>query len=494
MNRFVNKKNLLYFGVVFFVFFYTFFDSYCVNVFISPDTADYLREAENLYRGYGFNNNGLAGGEGWFSLFPILYPALICCFMYMTGTNAYLSSKILCCCCLMILCIILKKRLKTNYHFCALFFLNFGFIWCLLYSWSEIPFILFIAMSVFALSDFMNGRYDWKQGFCVLITCCLAFSTRYYGLFLFFVVGFWTLILFASKNKRLRVGGRRLLIVDVLFAVYSSAYFYINGIMSGFATGGKRFVFTDSYWGLTKNLFESLFAEVWGFCGNLIHGMIFLKGELFLFFAIMTVALVAIISLKLRKKIDFAKMKPSLQTKVFFVAGLFYYVIFIVYRYMSSMDPFFYRLFIPGTFLLFVAVVDALRDVRVYKVTKISFFALICLLIVSYGVFGFTYYKKDGFLEVAQQLKKKYEWMKPQSKVVYCYPDIEYPPSLVWLRSDIIFTAALGEKSFLKSDGVSAVYVDKKITECNAFSVTDSYLYEQIRKSPEKSGFWVLYE
>lgn len=176
----------LFYSVVLFCCIYIIWAAYIHGVYISPDSASYLREAENLYHGYGFNYNGLSGGKAWFSLFPILYPFLICCVMKVTACDAYLSSKILACICLILLAAIIKKNIPKPFLF-SLIFLNFGLMWCSLITLSEIPFILFVVATVFSLNKFqlastcintqqaflsfayalfLQGILDYSQLFC----------------------------------------------------------------------------------------------------------------------------------------------------------------------------------------------------------------------------------------------------------------------------------------------------------------------------------------
>ena len=74
---------------------YEIYYAYCENIFISPDSGNYLREATALVNGYGFNVSGPAGTYSWFSNWPIGYPCLIALVALLTGQNVYLSSKIL---------------------------------------------------------------------------------------------------------------------------------------------------------------------------------------------------------------------------------------------------------------------------------------------------------------------------------------------------------------------------------------------------------------
>ena len=69
-------------------------EGYIKGVYITSDSAGYLREAVNIANGNGFYYDGLAGYDHWFANWPIIYPLLIAGVICGTGTNAYLASKI----------------------------------------------------------------------------------------------------------------------------------------------------------------------------------------------------------------------------------------------------------------------------------------------------------------------------------------------------------------------------------------------------------------
>ena len=69
-------------------------EAYVKGVHITSDSAGYLREAVNIVNGNGFHYDGLAGYTHWFANWPIIYPLIIAGVMLVSGTNAYLASKI----------------------------------------------------------------------------------------------------------------------------------------------------------------------------------------------------------------------------------------------------------------------------------------------------------------------------------------------------------------------------------------------------------------
>ena len=464
----------LFYLVVLFCCVHVIWGSYVQGVYISPDPASYLREAENLYYGYGFNYNGLSGGWGWFSLFPILYPTLICCVMKITTCNAYLSSKILACICLILLAVIIKKNTPKPFLF-SLIFLNFGFIWCSLATLSETPFILFVVAAVFSLNRFqLENNHVYKRAASILLFCVCAFLTRYFGLFLAFLLAIYSLsnlVNWMQKREKIHlVKTIVLFFVNAIFITLCVLYFCLNKYMSGYSSGGERFVFTENYHDLTLDLLRALLDEVYGMFGNIVHGVIFFTGsstiiDLITVFCIVTIVVCIIWHRR--------RIKPIQgMSKNFFVAGLFYYLIFIAYRYTSTMDHFYYRFFIPGTFLFLIAGISQLSLCK-KKYIHLIMMILCVFLVASYVVPGLTYYKGDGYEETVRKWDETYGSIRPHSIVLFSYSNMSFHPGIMWYRSDILFINEISMSSIpslRNSYPNSTIYIDKKYLEKTGWS------------------------
>lgn len=472
MESFCSRYSVkLFYIVVAFCCAYIIWTAYIHGVYISPDSASYLREAENLYHGYGFNYNGLAGGNEWFSLFPILYPILICIIMKITACNAYLSSKILACVCLVVLAIIIRKNTTKTFLYAPVF-LNFGFIWCSLITLSEIPFILFVATTVFLLNRFQS-EYDCliKYAVGILVFCVCAFLTRYFGMFLVFLLSVYCVCnlirWFHSKTTIHLVKAFYLFAINTVFISVCILYFFLNNRMSGYSSGGKRFVFTENYLDLTFDLLRALLDEVYGLFGNIVHGTLFFLGN-HLFFDLITIILFIgiFIHVYLQRNCCKVNMFSSL-SKTFFVAGLMYYVVFIVYRYTSTMDHFYYRFFIPGSVLFLIAGINQISLCKVRYVHLIV--CTFCfLLIISYAVPGLTYYKGEGYKQTIEKWNQTYSSVKPHSIVLFSYSSMGFHPGLIWHRSDLLFVNEISASSLLdlkREYPQKTVYIDKNYLE-----------------------------
>ena len=134
-------------------------NGYLEGINISADSAGYLREAVNMAAGNGFRYDGLAGyNNTWFANWPILYPLMIAIVMKATGLEVYLSSKILSMILVGILLIILRCVYKKDAWFYALFMSNLGLMYLYWYSWSELPFILFMVLFVLSLAEVVKDE------------------------------------------------------------------------------------------------------------------------------------------------------------------------------------------------------------------------------------------------------------------------------------------------------------------------------------------------
>ena len=492
-NRYGEK---IFVGIVCFCCIYVLGVSYFNGVYISLDSASYLREAENLYHGYGYNDNGLAGGDGWFSLFPILYPFLICCIMKLTACNAYLSSKILACITMVALAVVVKRNTKNPVLFAPIF-LNFGFIWCHLITLSESLFMLFVSLSVFVLNKVqMENEHVFRHGLELLFFCICAFLTRYFGLFLAFLLLFlggadllkWQ----KRKERELLKKGIILWGVDLLFGGLCAVYFYINNSMSGFSSGGERFVFVEKYSDLTLDLIRALLDEIYGLFGNVIHGLINVSGTSVIIDCITIVGLVFLFFKCFRAGVRFNKFSEL--TKTFLIAGVMYYVVFIVYRYTSTMNHFYYRFLVPGSILFLIACINQL------SLSKLKYLHLIvcticAVLVISNAILGLTYYRGPGYKEMVQRWNKDYQLIEPYSLLLFSYSSVEFEPSLIWLRPDVFLfriTDSISWADLVKEYPNRSIYLDK-----NCLKTMDSVnlnvdIKEKIKGAIESNGLLLL--
>lgn len=177
--------------------------AYLKGAYISADSAGYLREAVNLTAGYGFSYDGLAGYDTWFANWPILYPVLVAAVMLITGAEAYLASKIVAMVTAGLILVLLYKCFGKDAWLYGLCLTNIGYLNLSYYTWSEIPFMLFLLCFALLFARILQEERPapgWYAALGIAGICC--FLTRYYGLFVWIVTGLYLIVLLAEYRKK----------------------------------------------------------------------------------------------------------------------------------------------------------------------------------------------------------------------------------------------------------------------------------------------------
>ena len=335
-----------------------YFRAYVKGVYISSDSAGYLREAVNLVNGYGFNYDGMAGMNSWFANWPILYPAMIALIMVATGTDAYLASKILSMFIVGLILLTLYLCFRKDAWIYSLCLTNIGFLSLTYYTWSEVPFILFLLIFSLLFAKIIVENEIAPKWYVLLgISGLCCFLVRYYGIYVWIVAGvYWLLMVFRYKkshNKMLFGKIIGLAVSAFLSGVLSMGYLLLNKLMNGMASGVSRTLWWDDYEKLTNDLIQSLLTEIFNIFSlqipQLIDGYPFRRKVLFL-----VVVLIGLIWFVRKNCKSFTK------ESVFLTMAVAYYVIFIGIRYVSSMDTFYFRFFEPATFLASIGMIGLL--------------------------------------------------------------------------------------------------------------------------------------
>ena len=169
-------------------------ESYVKGVYITADSAGYLREAVNIVNGNGFYYDGIAGYTNWFANWPIIYPLMIAGIMVVTGTDAYLASKIVSMVMVALILIIIRMFYKKEAWIYALCVLNLGFVQLTYYTWSEIPFMVFLLLFALLFAKIVKADTIVKRDYVFLGLAGLGcFLTRYFGIYVWIVTGIYIL-------------------------------------------------------------------------------------------------------------------------------------------------------------------------------------------------------------------------------------------------------------------------------------------------------------
>lgn len=411
--------------------------AYVKGVYISSDSAGYLREAVNLSRGYGFNYDGLAGYDSWFANWPILYPTLIAGVMKLTGANPYLASKILAMLLVGIILIILRLCFRRDAWFYGLCVTNIGFLSLAYYTWSEIPFMVFLLGFALVLAHILGQEQPEGKWYLLLgglgIGC---FLTRYFGIFVWIVTGLYILCLgkqyLDKKDKMVFKKAAALTATAFCSGVLCLAYLFMNKLRNGMASGVSRTLWWDDYEKLTNDLIESLLIEVCNVFSiqipELVEGFPYhLK--------------VFVVVLILAWLVWFVKGNGKRFTResVLLTIGVMYDLIFIVIRYFSSMDTFYFRFFEPASFLICLGLMGLwlphLRGKRGFHFFGGAVAALVILAVAAVFENGGMDAAEGGYYAaLTGQWEKSYEEIPERSVVIF--NDIDFRSS--YYRPDVV--------------------------------------------------------
>lgn len=410
--------------------------AYLKGVYISSDSAGYLREAVNLAAGNGFSYNALAGYRSWFANWPILYPALIAVIMTITGAEAYLASKIL--------AMIMAGLILVTFRVCfgkdawiyGICLTNIGYLNLSYYTWSEIPFMWFLLCFALVLGKILKDEYPSRKWYFMLGgfgLCC--FLTRYYGIYVWIVTGLYILLLLIGyrkkREKELLCKALKMFITAIISGSFSLLYLLLNKIMNGMASGVSRSMWWDDYRILTDDLIESLLTEVFNVFSLQIPE--FLEEFPFSLKLLVVVLVLAGIGwLVIRNCRHFSR------ESVLITMSVIYAVVFIAIRYVSSMDSFYFRFFEPGTFLLCVGltgiILPFVKGKRGFRYFAILVTSLVTLSVLSVFENGGMDREDNYYHMLQQQWQDAYADIPEKSVVIF--NDIDFRSS--YYRPDVI--------------------------------------------------------
>ena len=411
-------------------------EAYIKGVYISSDSAGYLREAVNIVNGNGFYYDRMAGYDNWFANWPIIYPFLIAGIMLVTGANAYLASKILSMLLVGLILIVIRMFYKKEAWIYAVCVLNIGFVSLTYYTWSEIPFMLFLVLfALFFAGIVRDSEPTARQYICLGIAGLGGFLTRYFGIYVWIVTGIYILYygwqFYRKKEKILLKKAIGLTITAMISGVLSLGYLLMNKIMNGRASGVSRTLWWDDYENLTNDLIKSLIVEICNvFCIQIPD---FINSYPYNLQVIMLWVIFAGLAVFIWKTVKWESTEGIMIT-----FGVSYYVIFIAIRYVSSMDSFYFRFFEPASFLICLGLFGALLSYVRNKAWIAYLAALITVFVLlSIGTRIQCEELRDKnayYHELTAQWDKAYAEIPEKSVVIFS--DLDFRSS--YYRPDVI--------------------------------------------------------
>ncbi|MDD6811495.1 MAG: hypothetical protein PUD93_06505 [Lachnospiraceae bacterium] len=420
--------------------------AYIKGVYITSDSAGYLREAVNLVNGNGFSYDGMAGYDSWFANWPILYPAMIAGIMLLNHTNAYLASKILSMLLVAFIMLVLRWRFGKDAWVYSLCLTNIGFLSLTYYTWSELPFMLFMLCFTLVFSEILKRERPSAKWYVLLgITGFGCFMTRYYGVYIWIVVGLYLLLLLKQymekKDKAVLKKGVSIAATACVTGCLSLGYLGMNRIMNGMASGVSRTLWWDDYEKLTNDLIGSLMTEIFNIFSlqvpQIIDNCPYSMKVWFL--------LVVLIGL-----IWFIKSNcKSFSTEsVMITFAVSYYIIFIGIRYVSSMDTFYFRFFEPATFLLCIGltglILPYLRGKKGFQYFAAVVTTVMGIAVISLFQNGSMETENSYYASLTKQWDAAYEEIPEKSVVIFS--NIDFRSS--WYRPDVVEGEILPENTY----------------------------------------------
>jgi len=164
-----------------------------LNGYLSPDSSNYLKLAQNLLVGNGYyvSAYGVTGQEReFFAIWPAGYPTLIFLTAKLTGLSVFLASKFLNIILIGVILAIFRSLFKHNAYVYGLILLFSAYIEIFSYTWSETLFIT--ALVWFATSIYLfikNPERVTLLYFSIMVASLLLFMSRYIGAFSFGLIG-----------------------------------------------------------------------------------------------------------------------------------------------------------------------------------------------------------------------------------------------------------------------------------------------------------------
>lgn len=474
-------------------------EGYQKGVYITSDSAGYLREAVALVSGQGFSYDGLAGYESWFANWPIIYPAGIALVKVLTGTEIFLASKLFTILCIGILLVLLERVYKKDAWFYSLILLNAGFVELTYYTWSEIPFMVFLFCFAVLFGEIVATEKPTAKTYVALgVFGFLVFMTRYFGIYIWIAVAGYLVLLgylwLSTKDSLLWKKIRNLTGTAFVSGMFSVLYLLCNKIKNGNASGVSRTMWWDDYEKLTNDLVDSLWTEVCNIFSVSVPKVIedfSYPLKVLAFFAIL-LGLIVFVS----------KQKEKLSREGAFVyLGVAYYVIFIGIRYFSSMDTFYFRFFEPATFLISFGLFGWMYPKLKGKpgtwylgifVTCLLCFA--CFTRITEKPFAFS----DSYYASLQQ-KWNQDYTEIPEKSVVIFSDLDFRSS--FYRPDVVSgdlrpedTFAILQERFYGSDFMCLRLEDAKVMlETGDYDDTVAkVLQEAVGKTPIENRFVVV--
>lgn len=335
--------------------------------YLSPDSTNYLLLAQNLLDNNSFYISNPDVKIEPFTIWPVGYSVLIFLIAKLTGFSVFLASKCINIAVIILFISLFKKEFKENAYLYVLVFFFASFIQIYSYSWSESFFIFCVfwfSKSIYSL--IINIHLTSRIYISILFSSLLMFLFRYIGSFSFGIIGLLGLYFLFIKKE---MGKSILLLMIAVFNIsFMFAYLYNNYLETGYYTGIAREFESQSSIELIMMLVKSIVSIVIVYSNHVIWKDVA--------FPLFQVLIIFILVVKYRENIfkNNAVRSKLVFSFVFFIIGILYLISIALLSCAAYVEELNYRLLAPGSFLIFMALINYFENnllPRYFKIFKI---------------------------------------------------------------------------------------------------------------------------
>jgi hypothetical protein len=432
--------------------------------FLSPDSATYLRLAQNLADGNGYHITAFVNLERqreFFGVWPIGYPTLIFLVSKVVSLGPFWASKALNILLVGLSLIILRSLFRETAHIYGLVFLCGASLNIFSYTWSEAPFIFGLLWLAHAACRFSKTRKN-IYAVSMMGAALFLFLSRYVGALSFTYLGLLSLYFLYKKDYNAFF---KVLLISVLGCAVMGAYLFYNYTETGYFTGMSRGQAGETGWGLVGDALTKVLYEL-NFVFKLQHDhkVLFVIALLLELIAGGYIYRVA----KRETRTSSLASKGDRIVRTFLVIGFLYLASIITLKWFVEFADLKYRILAPGSLILYIALIRHIESrfqgtvFRTFAWILAGFAAVSFAVNVPLEIYESRYGEKEAiYYETLHRVEEKYGQLPRDSAVIlanrhvlYLRPDIKK----ISLPRDVTMGYVLDNLSMLPNRDV---YIEK---------------------------------
>lgn len=427
--------------------------------YLTPDSMNYLRLAQNMLDGNGLFVTDLLEGEKrkLFAIWPAGYSFLIFLVAKITFLNVFWASKVLNILTIALIFLLLKKLFKQKAFAYGAIFLISPFAELFSYTWSETVFMFGLIWFTLSIFNFHVNK-DHLSLLTITAAALLLFLTRYIGAFAVGIIGLLAIYFIFKKEFK---HAAKLIGAAIFLSVVIVAYLYNNYLHTGFATGMPRIESPESTSELFSMLYKAQLVEFNPFVIYPFH--INSNFQLYIFLILLGILLMFLVvhvnystkegsrattnqsksvkrsamtngQLEITKQTNHNSKRYKYLWLYFAINGLIYWLAIVFMRWTSHFDNFNFRLLGPATLLLTIALLAFIQfNIQRNRVYFIGFTTLFLLAFMYNSNEQLIPQMKNNitYQETIDTIVEKYQFLPSESIIVFANRHIDY------LRTDV---------------------------------------------------------